>query len=144
MIRIKDVNVEDATKLLYMIKGLGKDLGESTALVTKKKIIHSIRHNMEANYLFLYYEDEAIGYALCSFIHSGLTSEKGMYISNVYISPPHRGKGHGNRSMKMLHDFAREQRCTFVELHSESRCDSFYKTLGYTVDTKYTLKTKQI
>ena len=95
-----------------------------------------IQEQINGNYTyFLFYEkEELLGYM-------GICVEENMLeLSKIYLLFDKRGRGIGNRVMKWLENYAKENGCNTVELDvlvENKRALGFYKALGFEIKDKF-------
>ena len=79
-------------------------------------------------------DDEAVvGFALFFHNYSTFRGKPGIYLEDLFVEPPHRGKGIGKALLKAVAKLAVERDCARVEwsvLNWNEPSIQFYKSLG--------------
>lgn len=81
-------------------------------------------------------DGEPVAFALFFHNFSSFLGRKGLYLEDVYVKPPHRGKGIGKAILKHLATIAVERNCGRFEwsvLDWNQSAIDFYENLGATV-----------
>jgi GNAT superfamily N-acetyltransferase len=74
-----------------------------------------------------------VGFALFFHNYSTFRAQPGIYLEDLFVEPPHRGKGHGKALLKALAKLAIERGCGRLEwsvLNWNTPSIEFYKALG--------------
>jgi len=60
--------------------------------------------------------------------------DRHVFVEDLVTDEQHRGEGYGSRLLEYVHEFAREQSCSYVELESglwREEAHDFYENRGY-------------
>jgi GNAT superfamily N-acetyltransferase len=133
--QIRPVTPEETPLLLRLIRELAeyeKMLDEvETTEETLREALFGARPAAEA---LLGLEDgEAVGYAIFFHNFSTFVGRRGLYLEDVYVRPPARGRGYGLAFLKHLAQLATERNCGRLEwcvLDWNTPAIDFYKKLG--------------
>jgi len=77
--------------------------------------------------------DEAVGFALWFHNYSTFAGRPGLYLEDLYVRPPFRGRGHGEALLRHLARLAIERGCARFEwavLDWNAPAIAFYRKLG--------------
>ena len=83
--------------------------------------------------LLLEHDGAPIGFALYFFNYSTWRGAPGLYLEDLYVTPEHRGAGHGRALLVHLAAIARDRGCARMEwvvLDWNTPAMTFYETLG--------------
>lgn len=86
-----------------------------------------------AHTLLAFVGDEPVGYAIYFFSFSSMMGRRALWLEDLFIDPPFRGKGIGQALMAYLAHIALEYRCTRLEwivLDWNTSAIEFYRGLG--------------
>lgn len=81
-------------------------------------------------------DDQVVGYAIVFFTYSTFRTQPGMWLEDLYVTPLHRGKGHGKALLKFLAaevDRLGHGRLEWSVLDWNEPAIEFYKALGATI-----------
>jgi GNAT superfamily N-acetyltransferase len=113
-------------------------------LATYEKILHDLKATEEvlhesifvrkvAEVLIAEYNGEAAGYAMYFYNFSSFIGLPGLYLEDIYIRPPYRGKGFGKVTLAHLARVAIEKNCWGMEwtvLDWNKPSIDFYEGMG--------------
>jgi len=133
--RIVDATIADVPVILEMIRGLAeyeKLLHECVA--TEEKLSQSLfGKDPGAEVVLAYWEDECVGFALFFSTYSTFLAQPGLYLEDLFVKEPWRGKGIGLALLKKLAEIAIARKCGRVEwgvLNWNLPSIEFYQRLG--------------
>ena len=78
-------------------------------------------------------DETPIGFALFFSTFSTFVGRRGLHLEDLYISPPHRGRGYGKALLLHLAQIARDEQCGRLEwavLDWNQPAINFYESLG--------------
>jgi GNAT superfamily N-acetyltransferase len=81
-------------------------------------------------------QGEPVGFALFFHNFSTFLGRKGLYLEDLYVKPPHRGRGHAKAMLHYLASLAVERQCGRFEwsvLDWNVNAIRFYENMGATV-----------
>jgi GNAT superfamily N-acetyltransferase len=132
---IRFAAAEDVSLILRFIKGLA-DYEKLTQEVTAteellRETLFGTRRVAEV--LIGDYQGEPVGIALFFHNYSTFLGRPGIYLEDLFVTPPMRGRGFGRALLTYLAKLARERNCGRVEwavLDWNEPSIQFYKKLG--------------
>lgn len=137
---IPDVRIEPATEtdipvLLSLIKELAEYERLSHEVVVTEEILRETLFGKRpyAEDVIAYYKNEPVGHALFFHNFSTFLGKPGLYLEDLYVRPPYRGKGIGKALLIYLAQLAKERKCGRFEwavLDWNEPSIQFYKNLG--------------
>jgi GNAT superfamily N-acetyltransferase len=133
--RIIAATENDVPLILSLIRELAdyeKLLREVTA--TEETLRESLFGARPAAEALLGYEgDTPVGYAIFFHNFSTFLGQRGLYLEDLYVRPPARGRGYGLAFLRYLAQLAIERNCARLEwsvLDWNEPAIGFYKSLG--------------
>jgi GNAT superfamily N-acetyltransferase len=134
-IRIADASVTDVPVILEMIRGLAEyeKLGHEV-VATEEKLRESLfGAHPAAEVVLAYWGAECVGFALFFPTYSTFLAQRGIYLEDLFVKAPWRGRGIGFALLRYLARVAVERGCGRVEwgvLDWNLPSIEFYKRLG--------------
>ncbi len=134
-LRIRRAKKEDVPLILAFIKELGEYERLAHEVVANETILHETLFGERpyAEVVIAYYDDQPVGYALFFHSFSTFLGRPGIYLEDVYVRPPMRGRGIGKALLVYLARLAKERKCGRIEwavLNWNEPSIAFYKKLG--------------
>ncbi len=86
-----------------------------------------------AEVLLAFYDNQPVGYALFFHSYSTFLGRPGIYLEDLFVRPPFRGKGFGKALLASLARIASERKCGRLEwavLNWNEPAIGFYRSLG--------------
>lgn len=124
----------DVGLVLHFIKGIAEYEKMSEQVVNTEEMLHEWMFERKLVEVLIAEEDgRPIGFALYFQNYSTFVGRAGLYLEDLYIEPPYRGKGYGKRVLKRLAEIAVERGCKRMEwvcLDWNAPSIAFYKKLG--------------
>ncbi len=125
---------EDTALVLSLICELAEYEKMSDQVVTDEKMLHSALFEQKAAEALIG-EEDGVPVAFALFFHnfSTFVGRRGLYLEDVYIRPPYRGRGYGKTILKKLAALAVERGCGRMEwtcLDWNEPSIGFYLSLG--------------
>ena len=125
---------EDTALVLSLICELAEYENMSDLVVTDEKMLHSALFEQKAAEALIG-EEDGVPVAFALFFHnfSTFVGRRGLYLEDVYIRPPYRGRGYGKTILKKLAALAVERGCGRMEwtcLDWNEPSIGFYLSLG--------------
>src|ERR1700678_2193305 len=110
-LRIAPAIESDVPVILGFIRKLAEYEKLSHLVVATEENIreHVFGANPVAEVLLAYWEDEAVGFALYFRNFSTFLGQPGIYLEDLFVDPPHRGKGIGKALLARLAKIAAER-----------------------------------
>ena len=135
MFEIRQAQEKDCALILEFIRRLAdyeKLLNEVTA--TEEDVRRELFTEPASAHALIAYEDgKAVGFALYFYNFSTFLTRRGLYLEDIFIDPPYRGKGYGKALMQYLARQAVEQKCgrfEWVVLEWNKPAIGFYEKVG--------------
>lgn len=131
---IRKATQEDIKQILEFIHGLAayeRQLDEVVA--TEEGLRYWIFERQKAFVLFCCEDDVPVGFALYFYNYSTWMGSCGLYVEDVFINEPYRGKGYGKALFKHIAGIAVAEGCKRMEwacLDWNENSIAFYKSLG--------------
>jgi GNAT superfamily N-acetyltransferase len=134
-IQIRSACPQDAALVLRFITELAVyERAEHEVLATVESIESSLfGEAAAARALICEIDGEPVGFAVYFFTYSTWLANQGMYLEDLYISPPARGKGAGKRMLQHLAGVAVAGGCGRFEwnvLNWNELALGFYRSIG--------------
>src|SRR5258706_134904 len=134
-LRIASATERDLPLILSFIKKLAEYEKLSHVLVATEDLL---RHALfgprpAAEVILAYWDDEPVGFALFFHNFSTFLGRRGIYLEDLFVDPPHRGKGIGKSLLGHLAKIAKERHCgrfDWAVLDWNKPSIEFYKSLG--------------
>lgn len=132
---IRPANINDCELILSFIR----------ELADYEKLLHEVVadvHALEktlfgekpyAEVIIADYQNEAVGFALFFHNYSTFLGKPGLYLEDLYVSPPMRGRGFGKNMLTYLASLALSRNCGRLEwwvLDWNKPAIDFYQSLG--------------
>ncbi len=108
---------------------------------TPETIEHSLFDLHQAECFFALEDGKEIGFALYCHNFSSWIGRAGLYLEDIYVQPPYRGKGYGTAIFHELARIAKEENCGRMEwvcLNWNQSSIDFYHHLGAVGMTEWT------
>jgi GNAT superfamily N-acetyltransferase len=144
MLSVRSATAADAGLILDFIIELAVYEKARNAVVTTAEELRESLFGAEAKARALICEEagQAIGYAVYFYNYSTWLGRNGIYLEDVYVSPPHRGKGAGKALLKHIAAIAVAERCGRFEwsvLDWNKPAIDFYEALGARPQSEWTI-----
>jgi GNAT superfamily N-acetyltransferase len=144
MFTIRPATAADVRVILDLIIELAVYEKARNAVVTNAE---ELRHTLfgpdaKARALLCEEDGQAIGYAVYFYNFSTWLGRNGIYLEDVYVSPPHRGKGAGRALLKHIAGIAVAENCGRFEwsvLDWNTPAIKFYEALGAKPQSEWTI-----
>ncbi len=134
-IKIRVAEIEDASTILMLIKGIADYEKLSHTVINNKDMIKKYLFGEKkfAEVLIAEYDDVPVGFALFFHNYSTFVGKPGIYLEDLFVLPEMRGKGIGKILFLELVKIANERDCGRVEwsvLNWNKPAIDFYKSMG--------------
>ncbi|HEY2931313.1 MAG TPA: GNAT family N-acetyltransferase [Acidobacteriota bacterium] len=134
-LRIEKATEKDVPLLLQFIKELAEYEKLSHAVVATEEMVRRslFGETPRAEAIIAYCAESPAGFALFFHNFSTFLGRAGIYLEDLYVRPPMRGKGTGRALLACLADLARERDCGRMEwavLDWNEPAIRFYRKLG--------------
>ena len=135
MRHIRTATHADASTIYRFIVELAVYEKEPDAVEVTPEILAAQLQQPEPPFSCLLLESDGmpIGFALYFFNYSTWRGAPGLYLEDLYVTPEHRGAGHGRALLVRLAAIASAHRCARMEwvvLDWNTTAMAFYETLG--------------
>lgn len=84
--------------------------------------------------LFALFDDGDVVAVVGLVVRRNFFCHRHVFVEDLVTDEQHRGEGYGSRLLEYVHEFAREQSCSYVELESglwREQAHEFYEDQGY-------------
>ena len=134
-IRIVPATADDIPLILGFIKELAEYERLAHEVVATEAVLRETLFGSRAyaEVVLAHYDDKPAGYALFFHSFSTFLGTPGLYLEDLYVRPPLRGKGVGKALLIHLAKLALERKCGRLEwsvLNWNEPAIGFYKSLG--------------
>jgi GNAT superfamily N-acetyltransferase len=134
-LRIASATEPDVSLIMSFIKKLAEYEKLSHVVVASEDLLRDALFGPRpaAEVIFAYWDDEPVGFALFFHNFSTFLGRRGIYLEDLFVDPPHRGKGIGKALLIHLARIAKERNCGRFEwavLDWNKPSIEFYKSLG--------------
>ncbi|HEY6390149.1 MAG TPA: GNAT family N-acetyltransferase [Bryobacteraceae bacterium] len=134
-IRIASATGRDLSLILSFIKKLAEYEELSHQVVATEDLLRDALFGPRpvAEVIIAYWRDEPVGFALFFHNFSTFLGRRGIYLEDLFVDPPHRGKGIGKALLIHLAKIAKDRNCGRFEwavLDWNTPSIDFYKGLG--------------
>jgi GNAT superfamily N-acetyltransferase len=134
-LRIAPANESDVPIILSFIRKLAEYEKLSHLVVASEADVreHVFGANPVAEVLLAYWDQEPVGFALYFRNFSTFLGQPGIYLEDLFVNPPHRGKGIGKALLARLAKIAAERgygRLDWAVLDWNAPSIEFYRSLG--------------
>ena len=134
-LRIVPATRSDVPLILGLIKELAEYERLAHEVVASEEVLAETLFGARpyAEVLLAFYEDQSVGYALYFHSYSTFLGRPGIYLEDLFVRPPFRGKGIGKALLAALARVASERNCGRLEwavLNWNEPAIGFYKSLG--------------
>lgn len=134
-LRIDSATERDLPLILNFIKKLAEYEKLSHVVVATEDLLRDALFGPRpgAEVLIANWNDEPVGFALFFHNFSTFLGRRGIYLEDLFVDPPHRGKGIGKALLIHLAKIAKERNCGRFEwavLDWNKPSIDFYKGLG--------------
>jgi GNAT superfamily N-acetyltransferase len=132
---IRPATVADTPTIARLIRALAEYERLSTEVVLDEERLrdHLFGPRPFAEVLLAEQEDEVIGFALFFHNYSTFVGRPGIYLEDLFVEPPYRGRGHGKALLRAVATRAVERGCGRLEwsvLNWNEPALRFYRSLG--------------
>lgn len=132
---IRPSTIDDCATILGFIKELAEYEKLSHEVVATVEILQEtlFSEHTYAEVLIGEFEGTPVGYALFFHNFSTFTGRPGIYLEDIYVQPPMRGRGMGKSLLSYIAKLAVERKCTRVEwsvLDWNEPSIQFYRSIG--------------
>jgi GNAT superfamily N-acetyltransferase len=143
-LRIVQAEKSDVPLILTFIKELGEYERLAHEIVATEETLREtlFGERSYAEVVIAYYDDQPVGYALFFHSFSTFLGRPGIYLEDVYVRPPMRGRGIGKALLVYLAQLAVERKCGRVEwsvLSWNEPSIRFYESLGAVAMNEWTV-----
>jgi GNAT superfamily N-acetyltransferase len=143
MFTVRPATAADAGLILDFIIELAVYEKARESVVTNADELRRTLFGPQAKARALICEDagQAIGYAVYFYNYSTWLGKNGLYLEDVYVSPPQRGRGAGKALLKHLAAIAVAENCGRFEwsvLDWNQSAIDFYEALGAKAQSEWT------
>jgi GNAT superfamily N-acetyltransferase len=134
-LRIAPANESDVPIILSFIRKLAEYEKLSHLVVASEADVreHVFGANPVAEVLLAFWDQEPVGFALYFRNFSTFLGQPGIYLEDLFVDPPHRGKGIGKALLARLAKIAAERgygRLDWAVLDWNAPSIEFYRSLG--------------
>ncbi len=134
-LRIASATERDLSLILSFIKKLAEYEKLSHVVVATEDLLRDALFGPRpvAEVIIAYWDDEPVGFALFFHNFSTFLGRRGIYLEDLFVDPPHRGKGIGKALLVQLAKIAKERNCgrfDWAVLDWNKPSIEFYKSLG--------------
>jgi len=134
-LRIESATERDLSLILSFIKKLAEYEKLSHQVVATEDLLRDALFGARpvAEVIIAYWNDEPVGFALFFHNFSTFLGRRGIYLEDLFVDTPHRGKGIGKALLIHLAKIAKERNCGRFEwavLDWNKPSIDFYKSLG--------------
>lgn len=142
-LRIEKATEKDVGLILGFIRELAEYEHLSHEVVATEELLQESLFGKRpvAEALIGYYEGKPVGFAVFFHNFSTFLGRPGIYLEDLYVQPPMRGKGIGRAMLVYLAKLAKERQCGRLEwsvLDWNEPAIKFYKGLGAIPKDKWT------
>ena len=103
-------------------------------VIVTEELIHDQLFVKKLSSCVLAFEDDIpVGFAIYFYNFSTFLGKNGLYLEDLFVRPPFRGKGYGKKLLFHLFDIAKQQNCGRMEwsvLNWNTPAIDFYKSIG--------------
>ncbi|MGN1361971.1 MAG: GNAT family N-acetyltransferase [Eggerthellaceae bacterium] len=132
--QIRRATEADVPLILDLIRGLADYEHALDQVVATPELLHSWLFEKEVAEVIIAQEDNVpVGFALYFHNFSTWLGRAGIYLEDLFVLPPYRGRGHGKALMRALAKTAMERGCGRLEwacLNWNKPSIDFYLSLG--------------
>jgi GNAT superfamily N-acetyltransferase len=134
-LRIASATESDLLLILSFIKKLAEYEKLSHQVIATEDLLRDALFGPRpvAEVIIANWNDEPVGFALFFHNFSTFLGRRGIYLEDLFVDPPHRGKGIGKAMLIHLAKIAKERNCGRFEwavLDWNKPSIDFYKSLG--------------
>jgi GNAT superfamily N-acetyltransferase len=134
-LRIASATERDLPLILSFIKKLAEYEKLSDMVVATEDLLRDALFGPRpvAEVIIANWNDEPVGFALFFHNFSTFLGRRGIYLEDLFVDPPHRGKGVGKALLLHLAKIAKERNCgrfDWAVLDWNKPSIDFYKSLG--------------
>jgi len=134
-LRIDSATERDLSLILTFIKKLAEYEKLSHLVVATEELLRDALFGSRpvAEVIIANWNGEPVGFALFFHNFSTFLGRRGIYLEDLFVDPPHRGKGIGKALLIHLAKIAKERNCGRFEwavLDWNKPAIDFYKSLG--------------
>ena len=135
MLQIQPAREADVAQILRFIRELARyERLEHEVIATEADLRAALFGERPfAEALLARLDDAPVGFALFFHNFSTFTGRPGLYLEDLYVTPPARGRGIGRQLLRHLATVAIERRCARVDwavLDWNTSAIAFYRSLG--------------
>ena len=125
---------QDVKTILHFIEGLAEYEKMSDQVVATEELLTEwIFEKQKAEVIFVLEEGREVGFALFFHNFSTFLGRAGIYLEDLFVDPPYRGKGYGKGLLTRLAQIAVERGCGRLEwwcLDWNKPSIDFYRSMG--------------
>jgi GNAT superfamily N-acetyltransferase len=141
-VELRDGTINDVPVLLSFIRSMA-EFEKLTVTATEESLRAALFGEAPAaRVLLAFVNREPIAYATYFFTFASMVGKRGLWLDDLFVAPPFRGKGLGKAVMAYLADVAIRHQCGRLEwmvLDWNEVAIGFYKRLGATIHTGWRL-----
>ena len=133
--QIRSACLEDVPIILQLIRALATyERAPEEVIATEEQLVDVLFGKRPAAEVLLAFEGSSpAGFALFFHNFSTFLGRRGIYLEDLFVDPPHRGKGIGKSLLVQLAKIAKERNCgrfDWAVLDWNKPSIEFYKSLG--------------
>jgi GNAT superfamily N-acetyltransferase len=141
---IRFANIKDTPAIARLIRALAEyeQLSHRVTLNESRLREHLFGSRPFAEVLVAEEAGAVIGFALFFHNYSTFSGHPGLYLEDLFVDPPYRGKGHGKQLLIALARLAVERDCGRLEwtvLNWNKPAIDFYNSLGAELKDEWTI-----
>jgi GNAT superfamily N-acetyltransferase len=135
MLSIRPATPDDASLMLYFIRGLAEYEREPNAVIATEEGLIRDGFGPHPKYrcLIAEWDSAPAGFALFHYNYSTWRGQPGLYLEDLFVLPEMRGKGIGKALLQKLAAIAMEENCyglRWMVLEWNTPALEFYNSLG--------------
>ncbi|MBV9247913.1 MAG: GNAT family N-acetyltransferase [Acetobacteraceae bacterium] len=139
---IRPANPSDTPAILRLIRGLAEYERKLHQAIATEAEIHALLFGPRPHAFAALAEENsaAVGLILWYYTVGTFSGRLGLFVEDVFVEPPHRGKGIGLALFRHVAAVARTENCICMEwrvLHWNQSAIDFYRRLGATPLTEW-------
>lgn len=132
-VEVRAAESADVSLLLNFIRKMA-DFEKLTVSATEESLRHALfGEPPAARALLAYVDGQPIGYVTYFFSFTSMMGRRALWLDDLYIDPPYRGKGIGTALMTHMARIAKENHCArfeWIVLDWNAPAIEFYRRLG--------------
>ncbi len=143
-VTIRFATVEDTGRILGFIRALAEYEHLADRVIATEEILAKslFGERPAAEALLAFVDGGAVGFALFFENFSTFRGRRGMYLEDLFVHPPHRGKGYGKALFRRLASIALERdycRLDWAVLDWNEPAINFYRSLNAVAMDEWTV-----